>query len=139
MTVTLEELDDAAYWRTVAALWSLSDSCSADIAKWRGLLTADRPGREHMTGAEGLAQLAAMPSVLTVYRGYDGQGIPDGLAWTLDRAIAVSYAHRTGREGATVVTGRLRRADVIAYLTADREAEVLALPEDVFFRREDPA
>ena len=71
--------------------------------------------------------LRRLPDSFTVYRGYsrfDGAG----MSWSLDRRVADWFAHRRPDWGQPrVITGVVRRDDVLALLAAGGEAEVLVL------------
>lgn len=70
-------------------------------------------------------------TLLTVYRGQ----FPEesyGIAWTLDRKVAQRFADgaslRTPTPGGVILKGRVRRSDVLAYLTERGESEVILDP-----------
>lgn len=143
--------DDALYWELLSDTWTRTEAPSADAALWRALLAGDRPRREAMMTAEERDALAAMPEVLTVYRGAGHPDYADGLAWTLDRgraawfagyaplALARSWVPGRVRSGEPVLaTGTVARGDVIAYLTERQEAEVLVLPSAVQVQSVEP-
>jgi len=69
---------------------------------------------------------------LTVYRGVQ-KGVPRGISWTLDPAVAQRFASWWGQPG-TVYRTKVRRSDVYAYINeSGREGEkevLLVLPDD---------
>lgn len=67
-----------------------------------------------------------------IYRG-QRKGDPAGISWTLDRERAEWFANRLRREGETgqLVTGTVRRADVLGYFTGRGEDEIVVDPEQV--------
>ena len=68
---------------------------------------------------------------LTVYRGQDADA-PAGIAWTLDKKIAEKFARgaatRQSNRGGTVYIGRVRRQNIIAFLTGRGESECIISP-----------
>ena len=135
-----DDLDHRTYWEQVAAQWVHDDQPSVNGDLWRRLLTAGRPCREAMMTEAEHAALRQRSPAFPVFRGFSPPGTPDGLSWTTDRECAVWFArwegrgHREDRRGACVVSGRVRRDDVIAYFSERDESEVLVLPEDVMHR-----
>lgn len=92
-------------------------------------------GDEAMSAAERAA-LDAMPETITVYRGVYDPAHSDGLSWTTDRAVAERFAGE--RAGATIITGKVNKRDVFAYLIAGtyrrEEFEIVVDPAKVFDR-----
>lgn len=68
----------------------------------------------------------------TIYRG-QRKGDPAGISWTLDKDRGIWFANRLRREGETgqLVTGLVRRADVLGYFTGRGEDEIVVDPEQV--------
>jgi hypothetical protein len=71
---------------------------------------------------------------LTVYRGQP-EGAPLGLAWSLDEEIAGRFARgawaRTPVAGGEIITAKVPRSDVLAYLTRRNESEVILDPNNL--------
>jgi hypothetical protein len=81
--------------------------------------------------------LASLPERVTVYRG-QAAGRRAGISWSTDRAVGGRFARRSAWSGEPVLlTGRIRRSDVIAAFTGRNESEVLAFPRHVRDRREE--
>lgn len=129
------------YWRLVEDCWH-DAGAFADARTWVELLSDPRPGREAIMDEQERALLAALPDELFVYRGVGNGAHIAGLSWTLHRGVAAWFAWTAGmrarRAGLDplpcvplVVTGRLRRVDVIAYLNGRNEAELVAFPDSV--------
>jgi hypothetical protein len=128
-----EPLAPVDFWHLVAWVWRDSENIHQNLSKWRGLWT--RPGyrtsrsRFAMTPQEQAA-LTAMPEELRVYRGQSARHLP-GMSWTADRDLARWFAVRLRPEEPTVLSGRVRRDNVLAYLTGRNENELVLLPEHV--------
>ena len=117
------------YWPLVAEVWIDSENIDQVWHAWRHLW---RPARLPTTnrlrlasGEKAYAELMAMPEELTVYH---GQGVGDTLdwSWTLDRDEAVWFARRFGVGVPEVLTGKVSRSNIYAYLTGRGEAEIVA-------------
>jgi hypothetical protein len=69
---------------------------------------------------------AKMPETFTVFRGVDGEyeQTPTGMAWTLDRKVAVFFARRHDAKG-QVYRYTAHKDEILAYITARDEAEVI--------------
>jgi hypothetical protein len=137
--------DDELYWRLISFVWHQEGHFyHLHPREWGTLLSAQRPGSEHlMTPAERHA-LAHLPAELTVWRGT--RSVEDsGWSWSLDRGVAELFArqhysiavtpgglrrHRLGDEAA-LWRALVQRADVLAYFIQDGEFEVLVDPARV--------
>ena len=136
--LNLEDLvtDDAEWWPLVRDVWTDSENIWQHTSSWyRVLVDEARPHRELLMTDDEHAALAAMPDTLTVYRGCLVEVNEDGLSYTLDRARAEWFAKRFMRGGddeeQIVVRAKIRKANVIAYLTGRGEDEVIAHPDDL--------
>lgn len=122
------------YWELLGMVWVDSENIWQNLDIVPGMLTAQRPGRRYIMSPEEQAALAAMPAVLTVYRGYtDPRGTRLGWSWTLDRDKAAWFAKRlaSSDEEPVVVTGTVSRDKVIAYFTGRGESEIVTDPKEV--------
>lgn len=132
-----DALSDSDYWRAVADAWQDSDRQPLAASHWRELWTAKRPERDcAMTDAERL-ELAALPERVTVYRGVGTWNCVSGIAWSLERPVAESFARRGGGIG-VLITGKVRRGRILALYQARREAEVVVPPRYVYARSWEP-
>lgn len=70
---------------------------------------------------------------VTVYRGQVGDAL--GISWTLNLGIAEKFARTGGGrqkvDGGKVLTGKVHRSKILAYLTSRDEFEVIVDPKDV--------
>ncbi len=136
-----DELDPSSYWRILGDAWTASDVVAANEDTWRRLFSSERPGREMLTRDPDRPVLAALPEEVTVYRGHSHEGGARGLAWTLLRESAVTFAHEfatstdmghpPGEPRLATVT--VPRSSILALFQTRREGDVviLDLPPDV--------
>lgn len=112
--------------------WSGSDPDDTDprfLALWKSAVEAN--------GGVYLRDDKALPrkTYLTVYRGQD-MGVPFGIAWSLDRRVAVKFANgaatRQRNRGGVVYKGMVKRSDVLGYMTGRKEDEVVLDPALLF-------
>jgi len=138
-TVIEHLLEDGEYWELLGSVWTDSENIWQNYEVWRDLLTESREDRERMMSEEERAELAALPSEFTIYRGAprtEEFDIP-GLSWTLDRQRGEWFAHRSIRFGtetrrdAVLHTATVNKADVLAFFDGRGEREIVVLPEDV--------
>jgi hypothetical protein len=124
-----KQLDDPEYWRCLRYIYEDTESLwqQRDLRK---LLRASRAQRETIMNAAERERLAALPEVVTVYRGCRAHN-RDGVAWTLDADSARWFAGRLGEPGGILVTGSIERATIIALFIARSEEEIVADPHDV--------
>lgn len=129
------ELDDTSYWRILGDAWTASDAVAANEDTWRRLFSSDRPGRESLTREPDRPVLAALPDEVVVYRGHSHEGGARGLAWTLSRESAETFAHQFA--GSTdmghppgeprLATATVPRASILALFQHRREGDVVIL------------
>jgi hypothetical protein len=135
----LDREEPGVYWRLLRDRWTRVAAPWRDLETWCGLFAAERPDRWALMDDEELEVLSRLPKEATVYRGV---GHPDhirGLSWTLSVERAVWFANRRADTSyspkPSVATGRVEKADVIAYLSIRDEQEVVALPDAVMIER----
>ena len=144
-----DELDDVSYWRLVGDAWTATESVSANEDTWRELLSSPRPGREHLTREPDRAVLAELPEEVTVYRGHSHDGGERGIAWTLLRDSAETFAHQFATStdlghppgDPRVAIATVPRSAIIALHQARRPGDVviLDLPTEIRVERLQPA
>ena len=127
----MEKMNDAQYWELLGDIWVDSENIWQNEGDWRDCFHSTRPGSEGMMDDDERATLAAMPSRLTIYRGFTHDDRVDGLSWTLDRSRAEWFANRLARSDDTpyVATAVVRTEDVLAHFTGREEDEIVVLPE----------
>ncbi|RYE99523.1 MAG: hypothetical protein EOO77_35395 [Oxalobacteraceae bacterium] len=119
------------FWEIISQVWTDSENIWENDEGWRDILTRDIPNRHRMMTREEQGRLDFLGDTIRVFRGYSGEGTPDGLSWTTNREKAEWFADRFGDGEPIVVEGEVDRRDVIAYLMGRNECEVIALPEHV--------
>lgn len=86
--------DPKQYWDMVGAVWVDSENIHETFSAWHRLWSAPMPGREHCMDEEELAELAALPEEIVVYRGVGHAAARQGLSWTTDKERAEWFANR---------------------------------------------
>ena len=127
------------YVKTPSVFWPLFlewwDDAEGNLASgWssRTLRTALRsgPARDYMS-PEDSEWFASLPERVTIYRGQTA-GRRAGISWTTERERAEWFARRYPFRGEPVLlSGRVKRSDIIAVFTGRRDSEVLVLPRHV--------
>lgn len=124
------DLDNSTYWALVRSVWLHSENIWQNKRRWRRLWTdKGRISTRHLAmEADELAALQAMPDVIAVWRGANPKH-GKGLSWTIDPDIAQWFAERPrgpSRGRRVLLEGRVRKADVFAFLQAREESEIVA-------------
>ena len=90
---------------------------------------AQKEETEERMLSDGLAD-----DIITVYRGEASKSTPyqKAISWTTDLNRAFFFAGWRGCDGSRVVTGKVRRRDVLEYIPDRDESELLVLPGKVF-------
>jgi hypothetical protein len=144
------QLSDADYWQCLALVWDNIEVSYPDRFCWLMLFQSNRPGRHLLMSRSEHRTLAALPEVLTVFRGYAKSKGRNGLSWTLTESRARFFAiyasgprrrylcrHVENRPG-MVVIGRCFKRDVLAYFDGRGEQEVVIAPDKVKLGRSYP-
>lgn len=126
------------FWRAAAWAWMDAEHSETDPI-WGTLLAAPVPLRAAMTAAGARRRLAAMPGTLTLYKGvadpdpaHDAVALArTGWSWSLSCETARWFARRGARVSGAVLTARIRRDDVVAFLDARGEDEIVTSPAAV--------
>jgi hypothetical protein len=120
------------YWKLAASYWVDAEHDESDPIWMEVLEAAPHPG--FMTDSRDRRWLRAQPETLTLYRGVQGEdpdeALDDGLCgvqWTTSRDVAVFFAKRFLKRGATpyVLSAPIKKADIVAYLTGRGEYEAI--------------
>lgn len=136
-----DELDSPVYWSLLGNIWVDSENIYQNHDEWRDLLEDPERGYgEYFMDEEDRKVFTlspakgGLPNVFTVYRGFSEDGGEDGFSWTVVEQTAEFFAKRLcGSDGVPrVATGTIGKKDVIAYMTGRGEAEIVAMPENVF-------
>jgi len=118
--------DRSVFWQLFRETWVDSENwwqSADDIAEW-----VDDGDADLMMNDEEREHLASQPESFAVHRGWSRHGGRCGYSWTTDRDIAEFFATRFARcaehRQATIMSGVVRRDDVLAYLTSRDESEM---------------
>ena len=139
-----EMVDGPEYWTLVHQVWVDSENCWEYQDEWYDMLTADATGREFMSDEDVRSVFTLPPEKggllpeTKIYRGFSWDEALDGYSWTLDRARAKWFAHRSAwRKGdiPKVATATVKREHVIAYITSRDEQEIVLLPEHAMIEK----
>lgn len=105
--------------------WSVCDNLGRGLEILKVILP-DGAAPEMMT-ADERAALAALPEIVTVYRGADRGVNEDGLSWSLDRAVAARFPFlmRYRARRPVLLTATVRRDLIVAVKLDRQEAEVI--------------
>ena len=125
--------DDEQWWSLVADVWNDSENIWQNADEWSELLDSERPSRHAMMNEEEREALAALPEIITMYRGAQSELNEDGMSFTTDLDRARWFATRFAREGndPVILTLTVPREKVIAYLARRNESEIIAFAVDV--------
>jgi len=135
----MEELDDKDYWELLANIWSDSENIHQNFLMWRDCLEAeDRSSRELFMSEEDRVRLAELhlAETVTIFRGYCVSEGREGMSWTLDHDRAAWFASRFAgaierSDCCEVAHATIKAENIIAFVSARGEDEIVALPEDV--------
>jgi hypothetical protein len=129
----VELLPSRILYANILDLWRGADPDDSDprfLSAWKRAKAYRNPAR-YLKDGKGIPGNTA--SVM-VYRGQD-PGAPSGIAWSTSFTVAEKFAtgaatRQRDREG-IVLSGFIKRNDVIAYLTLRGEEEVVCDPADI--------
>ncbi len=117
-------LSDYWYWFLLSTLW-VNYNGMTELATWRRLFASQRPNR--LTSIMKPSELAAfkqLPEMVTAYRAHR-VGEQDWIAYTLNPARAIEFAHR--REVGEVMGYTIPSSALLALFLRRGESEVLCL------------
>jgi len=79
------------------------------------------------------AALSGFGEEITIYRGEGSESTPyrESLSWTTDLGRALFFAAWRENDDVRVYEGKVRKADVIEYITDRKESEIITLPQKV--------
>lgn len=130
--------DPSEYWPLVIEFWMDSENIHQNYELWTDLWSAEDMGcpREHGMEESELTDFATLPDEITVYRAVACEEYANGLSWTTDFDVAAGIFARhpnvtVHHQGALLITGTIPKSNVLVFLTARDEAEIVALPDTV--------
>lgn len=79
------------------------------------------------------SKLAAFDDVISIYRGEGSQSTPyqRAISWTTDINQAYFFAGWRGGESARIISAKVRKPDVLEYISDRGESEIIVLPAKV--------
>ena len=121
-------LKDQQYWKLLSFVWVDTEGPHLNFSTWAHLFASERKFRPMLMDKAERAALAAMPDVLTIYR---GGSTKKGLSWTLTEEKARWFAsrHRDGKS--RVYKATVPKDKVYAYLNGRKEHEIVVNPKFV--------
>ena len=112
--------------------WTLMENPNADVNVSKG--TAAKWFREAdkkcLMEEDEYEHYMSLPDEMTVYRGVANGRVKKGMSWTDNREKAEWFASRFGGEG-YVLSGKVKKEDVLAYFNRRDEYEVVVEYRDV--------
>ena len=120
-------LPDDTYWNLLLVMWLGTDNLWQNLNDWKALLTSRRSHREVMMDVGEQAFLSNLKYTVTIYRGCKKDLNEGGLSWTLDRAVAETYAERFDK-GGIVLQRKINKPEIVAYLNRREESEIIKRP-----------
>lgn len=126
-------MPDDEYWKHLGETWTDSENIWQNEDEWLEALSSERGCKEQIMDEDERKALYALPSTLTIYRGFAVDGRDAGLSWSLNRERAVWFARRLASDEQVprLVTGTVDKSDVIAHFLGRGEEEIVVLPENV--------
>lgn len=122
-----KQLNDRTYWRLLASIWVDSENIWQLVLNWERLLCSKRSHREKFMFLKERKVLAALPDIVTVYRGYIPNKNKKSLSFTLCKDKAQWFAKRFSKDG-DVRTLMVKKDDVFAYVNCREEQEIILVP-----------
>ena len=117
-------------YRLLGEFWTMCDNIGIYKKAVRSWLTFGLPAstRHEMMTDEENAALAALPEVVTIYRGCAWAN-RNGLSWTLDKNIAAGFPflNRYRVKEPILITARIRRDRIVALKLDRKEQEVICI------------
>lgn len=126
VTYVLDWVSDEDYWEALSWLWTDSENIWQHMTDWTYYLQSKRPHRGLFMDEDERKAFAAMPDILTVYRGYVPGQNKRGLSYTLDAKVAQWFSTRFSKRGKVHIR-RVPKHKVFAYLAGRKEQEVILL------------
>ena len=92
-------LSGEAYWENLGSLWVHHDRVHDHLHTWRKLFRSSRRGREQLMREDEQRIRAGLPDQIDVFRGFSATGGEVGLAWSLNRELALGFAVKGAYDG----------------------------------------
>lgn len=126
MEILLNISSAKIYWELLSAVWIDSKNVARHADEWFSLWNDRRPYKRFAMDAKERKALRRLDEELTIYRGIEEGGNPEGMSWTLDRKKAIWFA-RTGssRSRSILLTARAHKQNAHALLLGRKESEIV--------------
>ena len=126
-----QDLKPQEYWNLLSEVWKDSSNIWQNIDTWEELWGdgVDDPHRKFAMTVQDRKALKLLPDEFTVWRGVSHREGVTGLSWTINRDVAIWFAHRTGEPH--IATGRVSKSDVLAMFMGGKEFEIVVFPNEV--------
>jgi len=123
-----KDLEDSQYWKLLSYIWIDSENIWQNQKEWKKLLKSRRRDtRSFMDTEEDRTAFKNLPEEFVVYRGCI-QGLNDkGLSYTLNAEVAEKFANRSFHLARTVISRKVRKSQVFAYLNTRSEEEIILI------------
>jgi len=127
-TEYMDQMSDREYWKILGDAYVDSENLH-EVDNIKELLTSSRPGRKALMNKDEQADFAALPDLLTVFKGlHAGYRLTDDFSFTTSETVAKWFAHRGDQPLPKVVYGQVEKKHVLAHFTRRNEAEILVDP-----------
>lgn len=117
-------LDNATFWELFGEVWIDSENIWQHFDWIADQLRDDRPGKENIMDAAERKAFAALPDMVTLYRGHQVRN-RHGLSWTLDYSKAEWFAKRFQSKRWQVDTRSVPKDHLVALLLGRGEQEII--------------
>lgn len=123
------KVKDKDYWELLASIWIDTENYWQNRDTWLEVFGAHRRRQEFFMDRDERREYEVLPDSVTVFRGTSHLESKRGLSWTLDENKALWFAKRfAGDKEPWLVTGKVRKEDVIGLLNGRGESEIVVLP-----------
>ena len=128
--------DQKEYSELLAYVWIDSDNIWQYYSMWIGIWK-ECSDTYHVMDEDERDALHALPETITVYRGVTKAAHKKGLSWTLDQDKATWFSKRYAkpRDIPIVMSGEVKKNDVLAHFLGRNEKEIVVFYDKVKKRR----
>lgn len=130
------KLPPKVYWELLSMAYTSSDNLFPFRRKVRKCFAAKHPYREYLMNEVERSFVAALPDVVTIYRGMtdkESKSGKFGLSWSLDKSIAEFFRDTylrnfsTHNEPKTLMELQIKKSEIVAYFQKREESEIIYL------------
>lgn len=140
--VNRRKIKPSVYWRLVRGIWLQSWSITPNADVWRCIFERDYTLRRSFMSLQERAEFDSLPELLRVYRRCL-ESARKGFSWSLSKVVAETYPRKArnwskSAQGKPILylEGVVKKEEIVGYLQARGEKEVIAFPECVEILRE---